>query len=132
VLGNQAEERKKRKEKKRKEKKRKEKKRKEKKRKRKESDTISGGESTSGRETKGEVANAKDAARLQISAQWWEQLLHATGGQLELPKCFYYLLHWVFDYESCARLATPDEMDIQISIQQSADDQEIDIAQRCC
>jgi hypothetical protein len=52
--------------------------------------------------------------------------------QLELPKCFYYLLHWVFDSEGCARLATPDEMDIQISIQQSADDQEIDIAQRCC
>ncbi len=53
------------------------------------------------------------------------------GGQLELPICFYYLLHWVFDSEGCARLATPDEMDIQISIQQSADDHEIDIAQRC-
>jgi hypothetical protein len=37
----------------------------------------------------------------------------------------YYLLHWVFDSEGCARLATPDERDIQISIQQSADDQEM-------
>jgi hypothetical protein len=72
------------------------------------------------------------AARLQISAQWWEQLLHATGGQLELPKGFYYLLHWVFGSEGCARLATPDEKDIQIFIQQSADDEAIDIAQRCC
>jgi hypothetical protein len=70
------------------------------------------------------------AVRLQIAAQWWEQLLHATGGQFELPKCFYYPLHWVFDSEGCARLTTPDELDIQISIRQSADEQEIDIAQR--
>ena len=26
----------------------------------------------------------------QITAQWWEQLLFATGGKLELTKCFYY------------------------------------------
>jgi hypothetical protein len=39
------------------------------------------------------------AARIQIAAQWWEQLLHVTGGQLDLPKIFYYLLHWVFDFE---------------------------------
>ena len=72
------------------------------------------------------------AQRLQVAAQWWEQLLHATGGQLELPKCFYYLLHWRFDAEGRARLATPDEMDLQISIRQSADNTEIDITQRCC
>jgi hypothetical protein len=28
------------------------------------------------------------ADRLKTAAQWWEQLLHATGGKLELPKCF--------------------------------------------
>jgi hypothetical protein len=72
------------------------------------------------------------ATRLQIAAQWWEQLLHATGGQLELPKCFYYLLHWGFDSEGHARLATPEELNIQISLRQSANDQEIDITQRCC
>jgi hypothetical protein len=27
-------------------------------------------------------------AQLQVAAQWWEQLLHATGGQLKLPKCY--------------------------------------------
>jgi hypothetical protein len=72
------------------------------------------------------------AARLKTAAQWWEQLLHATGGKLELPKCFYYLLHWVFDSEGQARLATPEELNIQISLRQSADNQDIDITQRCC
>jgi hypothetical protein len=55
-----------------------------------------------------------------------------SEGQLELPKCFYYLLHWVFDSKGCARLATPNKMDIRIFIQQSADDHEIGIARRCC
>jgi hypothetical protein len=27
------------------------------------------------------------AERLKTAAQWWEQLLHATGGKLEVPKC---------------------------------------------
>jgi hypothetical protein len=72
------------------------------------------------------------AARLKTAAHWWEQLLHATGGQLELPKCFYYLLHWVFDSEGQARLATPEELNIQISLRQSADDQDMYITQRCC
>jgi hypothetical protein len=72
------------------------------------------------------------ATRLQAAAQWWEQLLHATGGELELPKCFYYLLHWKFDSEGHARLATPEELNFQISLRQSADDQQVDITQRSC
>jgi hypothetical protein len=36
---------------------------------------------------------------LTIVAQWWEQLLHASGGKLELTKCFYYLVKWKFDKE---------------------------------
>jgi hypothetical protein len=34
------------------------------------------------------------AARLKTAAQWWEQLCMPQG-QLELPKCFYYLLHCI-------------------------------------
>jgi hypothetical protein len=70
------------------------------------------------------------AARIQTAVQWWEQLMHTACGQLELPECFYYLLHWVFDSEGYAGLATPEELDIQISLRQSADDQESDIPQR--
>ena len=36
-------------------------------------------------------------AEVQKSAQWWEELLVATGGKLELSKCFFYLLQWVMD-----------------------------------
>jgi hypothetical protein len=55
-----------------------------------------------------------------------------AGGQLELPKCFYCLLRWDFDFEGYARPATPQELDIQTSVQQSADDLERDITQRSC
>jgi hypothetical protein len=37
------------------------------------------------------------AARLRESAQHWEQLLYSSGGALELEKCFYYLICWIFD-----------------------------------
>ena len=33
------------------------------------------------------------------TAQWWEQLLHASRGKLELPKCFYYNITWQFNDE---------------------------------
>jgi hypothetical protein len=42
-----------------------------------------------------------------------------------------FLLHWAFDSEGSARLATPEELYIQISLRQSADNQEIYITQRC-
>ena len=32
------------------------------------------------------------AALLHKQAQLWERLLFASGGRLELPKCFYYLI----------------------------------------
>ena len=35
----------------------------------------------------------------QQTAQWWEQLLHATGGKLQLTKCFYYPMIWQYDAE---------------------------------
>lgn len=40
---------------------------------------------------------------LQETAQWWEQLLHATGGKLELSKCFFYIMQWEFDIEGVAK-----------------------------
>jgi hypothetical protein len=30
----------------------------------------------------------EQADGLQQGAQWWEQLLHVSGGMLKLPKCF--------------------------------------------
>jgi hypothetical protein len=37
---------------------------------------------------------------IQQSIQWWEALLQATGGKLELTKCFFYLQVWVYDQEN--------------------------------
>lgn len=37
-------------------------------------------------------------------AQWWENLLSATGGMLELPKCFFYLVLFEFDDDGLPRL----------------------------
>lgn len=47
-----------------------------------------------GQQDPSEIAN-----RLQTAAQYWERLLHVSGGKLELPKCFYYLVCWTFDRE---------------------------------
>jgi len=56
-----------------------------------------------------EESPAIQIQQLQARAQWWEELLHATGGRLELDKCFYYILQWKFDKEGKALLATlPD------------------------
>ena len=41
----------------------------------------------------------------QDTAQWWEELLHTTGGRLELAKCFVYMIIWTFDDEGVPRLA---------------------------
>jgi hypothetical protein len=32
--------------------------------------------------------------KIESDGQLWEQLLHTTGGELELSKCFYYILSW--------------------------------------
>ena len=41
----------------------------------------------------------------QHTAQWWEQLLYATGGKLELSKCFYYPILWRHDEEGIPSLS---------------------------
>ena len=53
-----------------------------------------------------EESPAIQIQQLQAGAQWWEELLHATGGRLELDKCLYYILQWKFGKEGKARLAT--------------------------
>ena len=45
----------------------------------------------------------------QQTSQWWEQLLYATGGKLELQKCFYYPIVWKFDEEGIPTLCENDD-----------------------
>jgi hypothetical protein len=35
--------------------------------------------------------------KLRQDMLFWKELLEASGGKLELPKCFYYILAWKFD-----------------------------------
>jgi hypothetical protein len=55
-------------------------------------------------------------------AQHWEELLWSTGGQLELKKCFYYIVSWWFDEKGGAHMHTLKELkdrNIKIDITQS-------------
>jgi hypothetical protein len=54
------------------------------------------------------------------AAQWWESLLYATGGKLELDKCFFYLIYWEFNGEGLPRLLQPDEYPMDMTITDSA------------
>ena len=44
----------------------------------------------------------------QQTGQWREQLLHATGGKLEVENCFYYLVIWHFNEEGIPKCLTTD------------------------
>ena len=53
---------------------------------------------------------------LQDATQWWDKLLHETGGKLELQKCFFYHLKWEFDKDGKPKLAlTKDNIHITSS-----------------
>jgi hypothetical protein len=69
---------------------------------------------------------------IQQSIQWWEALLHATGGKLELTKCFFYLQVWVYDQEGHARTLTPDEFPIKVIIKDSETGEPIELDIRDC
>jgi hypothetical protein len=43
-------------------------------------------------------------ARMQADAQLWGDLLHVTGGALEIPKCNYYVMEWKFQPCGCPEL----------------------------
>ena len=56
-------------------------------------------------------------------AQSWENLLWSTGGKLELPECFYYIVSWCFDTKGNAHVRTKTELKekgINIDINESA------------
>ena len=64
------------------------------------------------------------------TAQWWENLLWSTGGELELSKCFFYVMHWYFDEKGQPQLAnneTLKRLKCEIKITESATNQEANI-----
>jgi hypothetical protein len=63
------------------------------------------------------------------TAQLWSDLLSVTGGKLELQKCFTYL-NWIFDNEGTARMATPDEVPMDITLVDSESNTPFNIIQK--
>jgi hypothetical protein len=54
--------------------------------------------------------NIKDLKdKLRYDGQYWAGLLEASGGKLELVKCFYYILKWTYDKRGNPRAETISE-----------------------
>jgi ribonuclease HI len=53
-------------------------------------------------------------AELQANAQQWESILYSSGGALELPKCFYYIMDWSFDENGQPYLKEPTPLPLTI------------------
>jgi hypothetical protein len=73
-------------------------------------------------ESLAEVEHLSDLiTQTKITAQWWEELLNTLGGKLELPKCFFYLVHWIFNDEGEPTIINPILLPSTIEIVDSAD-----------
>ena len=69
------------------------------------------------------------------TAQWWENLLWSTGGELELSKCFFYIMHWYFDEKGQPHLALQEQlqrMKCEIQITESTTNRIADIKMLDC
>ena len=64
---------------------------------------------------------------LRKAAQWWGQLLHASGGKLELTKCFFYIVDWKFDNNG---QPIPENKNYRIEIKGSETNEPIQIQQK--
>ena len=66
------------------------------------------------------------------TAQWWDNLLHSSGGTLELSKCFYYTFHWSFTPKGKAYLSPPSTFPHQISLVNSTTNNNTTIEHKAC
>jgi hypothetical protein len=55
------------------------------------------------------------------TAQQWERLLYATGGALNLMKCFWYGVNWAFTAAGAPKMQKIQEDDLPISLTSGAD-----------
>ena len=62
--------------------------------------------------------------KMKKMGQTWERALFATGGRLELPKCFVNLIYWKWE-EGVPRLATIEETPGEVVIKSSADGSDV-------
>jgi hypothetical protein len=70
--------------------------------------------------------------KMSNAAQYWEQLLHASGGKLELTKCFFYHMKWNFDSEGVPTLGEIDDQHRTTTITDSGTNTDIQINAVSC
>jgi hypothetical protein len=68
----------------------------------------------------------------QHMAQWWENLLFSTGGKLELSKCFYYVIYWIYDHEGVASMLDTTFLPQQVHLTDSETLSDIIIENKQC
>lgn len=55
-------------------------------------------------------------SNLQKDFTTWDRLLYATGGLLELQKCFFYMTIWQFKDDGSTRVISPEETEVTLTI----------------
>ena len=65
-----------------------------------------------------DVSLQQVASKIEEIAQDFERKLHSTGGNLALPKCFWYLVHWVWDKDRNAHLQSTNNSPATIQLTQ--------------
>jgi hypothetical protein len=68
----------------------------------------------------------------QRMAQWWENLLFSTGGKLELSKCFYYVIYWIYNHEGEASMLDTTALPQQVHLTDSETSSDIIIENKRC
>jgi hypothetical protein len=75
-------------------------------------------------DTKGQINDMRNTkpmtnemlmSRMQDDAQLWGDLLHVSGGALEIPKCNYYIMKWKFDDKGAPELDKTVKMKMQLA-----------------
>lgn len=57
--------------------------------------------------------------QLEFNVQLWEELVHATGGELNLSKCYVLLFWWRIDAEGTPHMQMPTDIPVQIPLPSS-------------
>jgi hypothetical protein len=79
-------------------------------------DDTSGYQNTPDKTTETHENIAHLITNLEKDVTIWDRLLYATGGLLELQKCFFYLTIWEFKDDGSTRALTPGETGVTLTI----------------
>mmetsp|Transcript_5116 Transcript_5116/g.7890 ORF Transcript_5116/g.7890 Transcript_5116/m.7890 type:complete len:113 (+) Transcript_5116:179-517(+) len=71
---------------------------------------------SSNKQTKIKVLKEIQVSRMTKHAQYWADLLFATGGKLNYDKCYWYLIRWKWDDNGQPQIMTKEELPASIQL----------------